>query len=110
MPVIPLFPSLLDCGPPVPTFGSLSHTFITSPSPLSPLAWPRYPASTNSYISSWPFVRGLFIALKMEAVCTSETSAYYETTRRYIPEICHLLLNRYAVESTLLALSTQAFY
>jgi hypothetical protein len=30
------------------------------------------------------------IALMMEAVRTSETSVYNETTRRYIPESCHL--------------------
>jgi hypothetical protein len=31
-------------------------------------------------------MRGLFITLMMEAVHTSETSVYYETTRRNIPE------------------------
>jgi hypothetical protein len=31
------------------------------------------------------------IALMMEAVCASETSVYFsDTTRRYIPESCHL--------------------
>jgi hypothetical protein len=35
--------------------------------------------------------RGLIIALMMEAVSTSETSVYfYETTKRNIPEDCHL--------------------
>jgi hypothetical protein len=34
---------------------------------------------------------GLFIALMMEAVCTPETSVYImETTRRYIPQTCHV--------------------
>jgi hypothetical protein len=28
----------------------------------------------------------VFITLMMEAVCTSETSVYSETTRHYIPE------------------------
>jgi hypothetical protein len=30
------------------------------------------------------------IALMMEAVCTSESSVYFETTWCYIPEVCHL--------------------
>jgi hypothetical protein len=34
--------------------------------------------------SSWSF-----ITLMMEAVCTSETFVYSQTTRRYIPEGCH---------------------
>jgi N-dimethylarginine dimethylaminohydrolase len=36
-----------------------------------------------------------FIALMMEAVRTSEASAYSnEITRRYIPEVCHLHTRR----------------
>jgi hypothetical protein len=32
-----------------------------------------------------------FVALMMEAGSTSETSVYFnDTTRRYIPDICHL--------------------
>jgi hypothetical protein len=38
---------------------------------------------------------GRFIALMMDAVRTSETSVYFnETTRRYIPEGCHLQTRR----------------
>jgi hypothetical protein len=34
---------------------------------------------------------GCIIALMMEAVCTSETSIYFnETTWHYIPDGCHL--------------------
>jgi hypothetical protein len=36
----------------------------------------------------------LFIALMMEAVGTSETFVYFETTRRYIPEGYHLRTHR----------------
>jgi hypothetical protein len=43
--------------------------------------------STDSHTTSNPFVHGLFIALMMEAVGTTETSVYSnETTWRYIPE------------------------
>jgi hypothetical protein len=46
---------------------------------------------TDSDISSWVSAHGLFIALMMEAVHTSETSVYFnETTRRYIPEGSYL--------------------
>jgi hypothetical protein len=39
--------------------------------------------------------RGLFIALMMEALRTSESSFYFnETTRRHIPEGCHLHTRR----------------
>jgi hypothetical protein len=35
-------------------------------------------------------VHGRFIALMMEAITTSKTSVYFNTTtRRYIPESCH---------------------
>jgi hypothetical protein len=35
------------------------------------------------------------IALIMEAVRTSEATVYFNvTTRRYIPEICHILIRR----------------
>jgi hypothetical protein len=48
------------------------------------------PGPTDPYISSYIFARYLFIALMMEAVRTSEMSAYFnETRRRYIPEGCH---------------------
>jgi hypothetical protein len=47
---------------------------------------------TNSCITSYPFVHGLFIAMMMEALCTSETSAYYETTWCNIPEGSNLQL------------------
>jgi hypothetical protein len=37
------------------------------------------------------FCDELLSTLMMEAVCTSDTSAYLnETTRHYIPERCHL--------------------
>jgi hypothetical protein len=32
--------------------------------------------------------------LMMEAVCTSKTSVYFKTTRRYIPEDSHLHTRR----------------
>jgi hypothetical protein len=41
---------------------------------------------TDSYITSNPFTRGLFILLMMEAVCTNEKSVYSETTQCYILE------------------------
>jgi hypothetical protein len=34
-------------------------------------------------------------ALMMESVHTSETSVYFETTRRYIPKSCHLHTRRH---------------
>jgi hypothetical protein len=37
-------------------------------------------------------VHGLFIAMMMEALCTSETSAYYKTTWCNIPEGSNLQL------------------
>jgi hypothetical protein len=37
------------------------------------------------------FVRNTVIALMMEAVRTCETSVYFETTWRYIPEGCSLI-------------------
>jgi hypothetical protein len=38
-----------------------------------------------------PLSNEWYIVLIMEAVCSSETSVYFkETTRRYIPEGCHL--------------------
>jgi hypothetical protein len=41
------------------------------------------------------FARGLLIALMMEAVSISETSAnFYQTTRRYNPEDSHLHTRR----------------
>jgi hypothetical protein len=39
-------------------------------------------------------ITNLFITLKMETVCTSETSVCSETTWRYIPEGCHLNIRR----------------
>jgi hypothetical protein len=43
------------------------------------------------YITRYPFARGLFIALMMEAVRTYETSVNFNvTTRRYIPEYSKL--------------------
>jgi hypothetical protein len=36
------------------------------------------------------FARNLFIVLMIEAVHTSVTSINFQTTRRYIPESCHL--------------------
>jgi len=48
------------------------------------------PGAANSYISSKPFAHSLFIALMMEAVCTSETSFYFETTLHYIPRNHHI--------------------
>jgi hypothetical protein len=40
----------------------------------------------------------LFIDLMMEPVRTSETSVYFnETTRRYIPEGCHLAISLFSV-------------
>jgi len=35
------------------------------------------------------------IALMMEAVHASETSVYFETTRRYIPEECNVYTSRH---------------
>jgi hypothetical protein len=53
------------------------------------------PGPTDSYISSKPFARVLFIVLMMEAVRISETSVYsHEITRRYIQESCHLHTRR----------------
>jgi hypothetical protein len=42
--------------------------------------------SILEYASIIRAVNRLFIALMIEAICTSEISAYSETTRRYIPE------------------------
>jgi hypothetical protein len=33
---------------------------------------------------------GVYCAVMMEAVCTSETSVYFQTKQRYIAEGCHL--------------------
>jgi hypothetical protein len=61
------------------TISPLRHLIITNSPPVCPsFAW-----TTDSYITCYPFARGLFIALMMEAVRTSETSVYSkETTRR----------------------------
>jgi hypothetical protein len=48
-----------------------------------------------SYTSNRFHVRGLLIALMMEAAGSSETSVnFYQTTRRYNPEDSHLRTNR----------------
>jgi hypothetical protein len=57
--------------------------------------------ATDSCITCYHLAQGLFIALMMEAVLTSETSVYYnETTLLYIPEdsnlqrlLCFCVLN-----------------
>jgi hypothetical protein len=49
------------------------------------------PGLTDSYISSRPLMHGLFVALMMEAACTSEASVHFHvSTWLYIPESCHV--------------------
>jgi hypothetical protein len=53
------------------------------------------PSPLDSYITSYLFAQGSFIALMMEAVRTSETSVdIYLTTRQYIPEDSELHTHR----------------
>jgi hypothetical protein len=49
------------------------------------------PCITSSNIRNQFFTRGLLTAMMMEAVCTSETSIYFnKTIHHYIPEGCNL--------------------
>jgi hypothetical protein len=73
---LPLWPT------PMPTTGLLPHLIVTH----SPLVCPSF-TWINSYITSYPSTNGLFMALMMDAVCTSEMSNYSnKTTWRYISE------------------------
>jgi hypothetical protein len=81
-------------------FPSWPATLLLAPGPrpvptLFPLIWPRFlPWLTGSYISNQFHVRGLLIALMMEAARTSETLVnFYQTTRRYNPKDIHLHFN-----------------
>jgi hypothetical protein len=86
--MISLSVSLPDCGLPLSTIGSLPCLIIT---PFSIGLAKISAGPTNSYISSWPFMCGVFTTLKTKAVCTSEMSVYFhETTRCYTLENCHL--------------------
>jgi hypothetical protein len=68
-----------------------SHLVVT-PLPIRPARFQPFP--THSDISARFFARGLFIALMMEAVRTSETSVYFnETTRRCIEEAVSVMLS-----------------
>jgi hypothetical protein len=72
--------------------GPLPHLIVTHSSLVSPsFTW-----TADSYITCNPFAHGLFIALMMEAVGTSETSVdSNEPTRRYIPEYSKLHTRRH---------------
>jgi hypothetical protein len=60
--------------------------FLTYRHPFR-IGQPKFTWTADTYITCYPFTRGLFIALMMEAVLTSETSVNFNvTTRRYIPE------------------------
>jgi hypothetical protein len=63
---------------------------------------------TNSYITGNPLARGLFIAMTIEAVHTSETSVYYnETTRGNIRQGSNLNTRRREnLKSNILSLSS----
>jgi hypothetical protein len=77
----------LECAP------SLNHPLASTPDRYLFSHWFGQVSlsPTDSYISNNPFAWGLFIALMMETVRTSETSVYFNnTTRRHIPEGCHL--------------------
>jgi hypothetical protein len=75
--------SLFHCGQPPSAIGLLPHLTITH----SPLVSPSFTWTTDSYITCYPFMRGLFIALMMEAAHTSKTLVHFNvTTWCYIPE------------------------
>jgi hypothetical protein len=68
---------------PMSTTGPLLHVIVTH----SPLVSPSFTWITDSYITCHPVARGLFFALMMEAVNTSEISVNFNvTTGRYISE------------------------
>jgi hypothetical protein len=63
-----------------------SARFLTYRHPFA-IGQPKFTWSADSYITCYPFMHGLFIALMMEAVRTSETSVNFNvTTWPYIPE------------------------
>jgi len=69
------------CG--ISDTGLLPHLIVTH----SSLVCPSFTWTTDSYITCYPFARGLFISLMVEAVRTSETSVNFDvTTRHYFPE------------------------
>jgi hypothetical protein len=74
-------------GPSPSAIGSLPRFNVT---PLSTGLARILPSPIDSYISSKPSARGLFVALMMEAERTFQTPVYIETTRRYIKKSCHL--------------------
>jgi hypothetical protein len=60
---------------------------------VPPLVFPSFTWTTEFYITCYPFEGGLFIALMMEAVRTSETSVYSnEIAGRYSPEGSNLCI------------------
>jgi hypothetical protein len=60
--------------------------FLTYRHPV-PIVQPKFTWTADSYVTCYPFVHGLFIALMMEAASTSETPVnFHVTTQRYIPE------------------------
>jgi hypothetical protein len=76
-------------SPPFHHWHPCSLSFLTWSSPLSPLVRPRFCFVRPSVVSPPNFFKHLIHTLRMETVCTSEMSVYFnETTRRYIPEGC----------------------
>jgi hypothetical protein len=68
------------------TFNSLSRN-----SPIFYLTTQSVPRIKRFSVRSASIIKAMMDALMMDAVRTSETSVYSsETTRRYIPEDCHI--------------------
>jgi hypothetical protein len=66
--------------------------FLTYCHPF-PIGQLKFTWTVGFYITCYPFAHGLFIALKMEAVRTSDTSVNFNvTTRRYFPEDSNFIL------------------